>query len=331
MDKTAVVKVGAAASASVCALFGGVVLAQYMFAKKKRAGKKTKIIEMMPEFEKSTVHMRDPERVEQIICGLIKGGASKLQIITDFDMTLSKFAVNGNRCPTCHNIIDNCKLVTEECRQKLGQLKDTYYPIEIDPHLTMEEKYPFMVEWYFKSHTLLVEQRLQRDKLPEVVRDSEAALREGYEQFFDRLHKHSVPMFIFSAGLGDVLEEIIRQAGVYHPNVKVVSNFMDFDDNGVLRGFKGEVIHVYNKQDGALRNTEYFKQLKDNCNIILMGDSLGDLNMADGVPNVENILKIGFLNDKVEERLEKYLDSYDIILVKDETLEVPNSILQKIL
>uniref|UniRef100_A0A3Q3MRT1 Uncharacterized protein n=1 Tax=Labrus bergylta TaxID=56723 RepID=A0A3Q3MRT1_9LABR len=46
MDRTAVVKVGAAASASVCALFGGVVLAQYIVAKKKRAGKKTRIIEM---------------------------------------------------------------------------------------------------------------------------------------------------------------------------------------------------------------------------------------------------------------------------------------------
>ncbi|KAJ7985515.1 hypothetical protein DPEC_G00352860 [Dallia pectoralis] len=331
MDKTAVVKVGAAASASVCVLFGGVVLAQYMFAKKKRAGKKTKIIEMMPEFEKNTVHMRDPERVEQIICGMIKGGASKLQVITDFDMTLSRFAVNGTRCPTCHNIIDNCKLVTEDCRIKLLELKNTYYPIEIDPHLTMEEKYPFMVEWYFKSHTLLVEQRLQKDKLPEVVRESDACLRDGYEQFFDRLQQHNVPMFIFSAGLGDVLEEIIRQAGVYHPNVKVVSNFMDFDENGELRGFKGELIHVFNKHDGALQHTEYFKQLKENCNIVLLGDSLGDLNMADGVPNVENILKIGYLNDKVEERLEKYLESYDIVLVKDETLEVPNSIFQKIL
>lgn len=34
----------------------------------------------MPQFEKTSVHMRDPERVEQIICGLIKGGASKLQV-----------------------------------------------------------------------------------------------------------------------------------------------------------------------------------------------------------------------------------------------------------
>ncbi|MBN3325917.1 5NT3 nucleotidase, partial [Atractosteus spatula] len=407
MDKTTVVKAGAVASASVCALFGGVVLAQYIFTKKKKAGRKTKIIEMlswlrlwgsdlflatppacspseqhraksrrvktapssarrytpaplpavspesarkssgncrrhpfhswtkrvacfrrrrrfdflfltgakqivskasrlqaakncqMPEFEKNTVHIKDPERVEEIICGLIKGGAAKLQVITDFDMTLSRFSSNGKRCPTCHNIIDNCKMVTEDCRRKLLQLKETYYPIEIDPHLTIEEKYPFMVEWYFKSHRLLVEQRLQKDKIPEIVRESDVCLREGFEQFFDRLHQHGVPVFIFSAGLGDVLEEIIRQAGVYRPNVRVVSNFMDFDENGVLKGFKGELIHMYNKHEGALKNTEYFKQLKDNSNILLLGDSLGDLNMADGVPSVENILKIGFLNDKV--------------------------------
>uniref|UniRef100_A0A4W6DJM7 5'-nucleotidase n=1 Tax=Lates calcarifer TaxID=8187 RepID=A0A4W6DJM7_LATCA len=266
----------------------------------------------MPQFEKTTVHMRDPERVEQIICGLIKGGASKLQIITDFDMTLSKFAINGKRCPTCHNIIDNCKLVTEECRQKLLQLKNKYYPIEIDPNLTMEEKYPFMVEWYFKSHTLLVEQRIEKDKLPEVVRESDAALREGFEQFFDRLQQHNVPVFIFSAGLGDVLEEIIRQAGVYHPNVKVVSNFMDFDDN-------------VSSAEKDRRLSEGILQHHPN------GRLAGDLSMADGAPNVENILKIGFLNDKVEERLDKYLDSYDIVLVKDETLEVPNAILQKVL
>lgn len=35
--------------------------------------------------------------------------------------------------------------------------------------------------------------------------------------------------------------------------------------------------------------------------------------------------------DQVDELLEKYMDSYDIVLVKDESLDVANSILQKIL
>ena len=59
--------------------------------------------------------------------------------------------------------------------------------------------------------------------------------REGYQEFFDCLNQHSVPLLIFSAGLGDVLEEVVRQAGVFHPNVKVISNFMDFDET-VSRG-----------------------------------------------------------------------------------------------
>ena len=68
---------------------------------------------------------------------------------------------------------------------------------------------------------------------------------------------------------------------------------------GVLRRFKGPLIHTYNKNNSVLQGTEYFQQLSARTSIILLGDSMGDLTMADGVPTVENILKIGFLNDKV--------------------------------
>lgn len=46
-----------------------------------------------------------------------------------------------------------------------------------------------------------------------------------------------------------------------------------------------------------------------------------------------NINLYGFLVvvDQVDELLDKYMDSYDIVLVKEESLEVANSILQKIL
>lgn len=38
----------------------------------------------------------------------------------------------------------------------LLQLKEKDSTIKVDLVLTIEEKYPFMVEWYAKSHSLLV-------------------------------------------------------------------------------------------------------------------------------------------------------------------------------
>ncbi|XP_061605955.1 cytosolic 5'-nucleotidase 3-like isoform X4 [Phyllopteryx taeniolatus] len=214
-------------------------------------------------------------------------------------MTLTRFAFNGKRCPTCHNILDNSKLISQECKGQLKDLLNTYYPIEIDSSRSIAEKLPLMVEWWTKAHELLVQQNIRKDLLAAVVRESDAKLREGYQLFFSQLHQHSIPLLIFSAGIGDILEEVIRQAGVFHPNVKVFSNYMDFDQSGVLRAFKGELIHIYNKREGALLNTGHFQELRARPNVLLLGDSLGDLTMADGVHDMENVLKIGFLNDKV--------------------------------
>lgn len=53
--------------------------------------------------------------------------------------------------------------------------------------------------------------------------------RDDYKVFFDQLAEHQVPLLIFSAGVGDVLEEVIRQNHVFHSNVRIISNYMDFD------------------------------------------------------------------------------------------------------
>nr|XP_060637125.1 7-methylguanosine phosphate-specific 5'-nucleotidase isoform X2 [Anolis sagrei ordinatus] len=286
---------------------------------------------MVPELEKANVRMKNPEKVKNIISLLKKGGAERLQVISDFDMTLTRFGFNGKRCPTSHNIIDNSRVINEDGRRKLKDLLHYYYPIEIDPYRTVEDKLPLMVEWWTKAHNLLTQQRILKSDISEMVKESDVMLRDGFNTFFDQLHQNKVPLFIFSAGVGDVLEEIIRQAGAFHPNVNVVSNYMDFDDSGVLQGFKGPLIHTYNKNNTVLKDTEYFQQLCTRTNILLLGDSMGDLSMADGVADVENILRIGFLNDRVKEQRGKYMESYDIVLEKDETLDVANGILNFIL
>ncbi|XP_061822660.1 7-methylguanosine phosphate-specific 5'-nucleotidase-like isoform X1 [Nerophis lumbriciformis] len=285
-------------------------------------------IEVISELSKSSVLMRERRRVEKKLHAMRQEGPGSLHVIADYDMTLTRFAHNGKRVPTTHNILDSRLLVNKECGKKMRELLSTYYPIEIDASLTVEEKLPFMLEWWTKVHQLLVEQKIRKDLLAQAVRESSSMLRDGYKVFFDCLADENIPLLIFSGGVGDVLEEMIRQHRVFHPNIHVISNYMDFDNSGVLRAFKGPLIHTFNKSQGAQSHAARFPELHAHPNVLLLGDSLGDLNMAAGVPAPRNILTLGFLNDQVDERRESYMNSFDIVLVKDETMDIPNSILR---
>lgn len=137
------------------------------------------------------------------------------------------------------------------------------------------------------------------------------------------LGKNNVPILVFSAGLGDTVEVVLKHFNVLLPNVKVnvmclwlklyiyifsiifkvISNFLQYDDNGVIKGFQHQLIHVYNKNEFALKNTKYYEIIKSRGNVILMGDSIGDAGMTDGVPCSNAVLKIGFLYEHVSNRM----------------------------
>lgn len=54
--------------------------------------------------------------------------------------------------------------------------------------------------------------------------------RDGTEELCLVLHQAGVPVLVLSAGMGDVLEEVLRHFNVYTDNVKVVSNFFEYNE-----------------------------------------------------------------------------------------------------
>lgn len=111
----------------------------------------------------------------------------------------------------------------------------------------VEEKYPYVVEWYTKSHGLLVEQAFSKAKLK--LWQNLTCSRKG-ENFFDKLQQHSIPVFIFSASTDDILEDYLLSWCLLF-ECQISLQLMNFDDNRVLKKFNGELIHIFNKQDGA--------------------------------------------------------------------------------
>lgn len=69
-----------------------------------------------------------------------------------------------------------------------------------------------------------------------------------------------MPLLIFSAGVGDILKEVLRQQNLLLPNMKIIANFMQFDEkvcivfliqgipNKKLGNFKGNL--SYGKSQG---------------------------------------------------------------------------------
>lgn len=300
--------------------------------KKRIRNNKRKLIQTIPQLENLSVRIKNPNHVEKVLTNIIQSGKERLQVISDFDRTISLHVYEGKPCLTSNSVLEKSRFIHGDLRVKFQELRDLYLPIEHDPKMTKEEKIPFMIEWWTKTFELICESQITRDNLIEIVRNSTTHLKEGCKWLFNTLEHCDIPLLIFSAGLGDIIQEwICQQCGSYK-NIKIVSNFMSFDcKTNRINGFQGNMIHIFNKNEGVLLDTDYEKMIENRQNVILLGDSVGDVDMAAGIPNLQNILKIGFLNEHPEELLARYMDIYDIVLVNDSTFEVPNGIIRSII
>ena len=219
-----------------------------------------------------------------------------------------------------------------------------------------------MNDWTKKSHDLLVSSEITRNDISTAVtknlESNEILLREGADEFFNILQENKIPVLIFSAGIGDVVEEVLKQGLIPNivpikpeaisinnnlvnnkkllpNNVHVVSNRIIFDGDKAFNkvtGFEEPIFHVYNKKGTSIRETTFMRtdDIKNRQNIILLGDSLGDIYMSDGIfHNPTSTIKIGFLNDHFD-RLPAYIENYDIVILDDPGLDIPISILKNI-
>lgn len=276
--------------------------------------------------------VRDYELLNKKKAAIREAGPSKLQVIADFDGTLTKYWIEGRRGQSSHGLLQQGN---PEYDAKREELYNYYHPLEYSPTIPIEEKTKLMEEWWEKTHGLLIEGGLTLDAIKKSVACSSIAFRDGVVELFEFLEEKGVPVLIFSAGLADIIEEVFRQK--LHrsfENIKIVSNRMVFDDNGRLASFKGKTIHVLNKNEHALDRavllhdqqgdlnglTNESDSLKKRTNVLLLGDHVGDLGMSDGL-NYENRITVGFLNDNIESSLQCYNEAFDIVCLNDTSMD----------
>ncbi|KAK0425886.1 hypothetical protein QR680_009440 [Steinernema hermaphroditum] len=280
------------------------------------------------------VRMRDAKAVERKLAQIIDGGMKQLMVISDFDYTLSRFIdANGERCWTTHGVFDNAAMEMDPTLgQKFVALKEKYLPIEFCPTMTIAEKTPHMEKWWRTSHGHIIDARFTKKVIEKAVAQSKVEIRDRGFEMIAKLEEHAVPLIIFSAGIGNVIEVFLKQRMETIPfNVHLISNMMSFDEEGVCSTFSEPLIHTFCKNSSVINGERaFFHQISDRTNVILLGDSLGDLHMDVGVEREGVVLKIGFLNFDHDRLLDKYLNGYDIVLMSDSSMDIPISILETV-
>lgn len=305
-----------------------------------------------------------------------RGGARRLKVVTDFDYTMTKFKINGIQGFSCHKVMENSGILSEESFAKAKELHSFYYPKEIDLHLPLPEKEVYMTEWCTKAHEVLVSCGFTRAAIHKAVEDAlrgnRLVFRERVDVFLREALAADIPVLIFSAGIADVLEHAVRTLIGTLKNITVLSNRCIYvsseaaadvdvvlagpgsDDNygkgsDLVTSFEEPVIHVFNKKYSSFLHCSFFHPTvpaviaeegeEDEVvvtdgdahnNVLLLGDSTGDVVMVEGMPTHECI-KVGFLNDMVDQRLSLYLDIYDVVVLGDPDFHVPLSLLHMII
>jgi hypothetical protein len=95
---------------------------------------------------------------------------------------------------------------------------------------------------------------------------------------------------------------------------------MIFNNDDMCIGFENEPIHTFNKGESVL-HPKHLSKLEGRSNAILMGDHIGDSRMSDGIQH-DVVLRIGFLNVNVEDRMAEYQDKFDIVLTGDPEMDI---------
>lgn len=274
----------------------------------------------------------NPKRLEELKKSISKGKSEDFFVLSDFDRTLTRAFVDGKSVPAMIAILKYGNYLTPDFVPAAQALYDRYHPIEVNPKIGREEKEKTMRKWWITVFDLLIKSGLSRRDIKKVVDSGKVKFRDGFFEFIDFLNKYDIPLIIISAsGLGsDAIAVCFKKIKKLLRNIHIISNSFEWGKNNKAIAVKKPIIHAMNKNGDLIKSSAIFKIIKNKKNILLLGDSLDDINMAEGL-DYNNLIKVAFLNENVDECLEDYKSNFDVIMLNDAPLFFINNLLKEII
>ncbi len=308
----------------------------------------------------NNIYILDKISFEKKINKLKADGSINLHIISDWDSTLTKKFFNGEGVGSSFAKLKNNSYLDNDYSSKAESLRNEYRPIQLADDISLDIKSRKMLEWWKKHLDLLICSGMHRNIIMDIISKKEIHPRDGFFEFLDILQKNRIPMFIFSAGLGDFIKEFLISEEKLTDNVNIISNFFKFSEFGKAVSYYELIVHNFNKGEIFINDFSNYENIKDIAediknhtnsmslanskgrpicsnnnvlcyrkNAILLGDSIDDAKIIAG-SNFDCVIKIGFLNYDVDELLDAYSKNFDVLILNDSSLDYINNLLKEI-
>ncbi len=204
---------------------------------------------------------------------------------------------------------------SKEVYEETGRLYKYYSAIEVDYDMPFDIRKEKVIEWYKKDLDVFYKHNLTEDILNKCIDIAKLEFRAGLKDLFKWCYENNIIVIIVSAGIKNIIEELLKREDCYYDNIQILSNKLKFE-NGKMKEFDGHLIHTYNKNMNRL-SKEIKEEIEKKNNILLFGDLIEDIGIVDD-KDLYKTLTIGFLENNVEENLDVYQDNYDIVLTGED-------------
>mmetsp|Transcript_25247 Transcript_25247/g.79649 ORF Transcript_25247/g.79649 Transcript_25247/m.79649 type:complete len:309 (+) Transcript_25247:92-1018(+) len=240
---------------------------------------------------------------------LLAGGVGQLQLLVDFDHTLT-----SPPSPMCHDILGHSPLMPAAYGAAMGRMLD-FTPGGYARSMNEEQ-------WWAECNRLLAE---LGEPTPEafhsVVAAAKVPLRAGAAELLCAADAAGVPCLVVSAGFTNVIREVLAQNGVQAAHLDVLANEVLFPDDASGRQSvelaPDPPVTSRCKSRTAELRPEHFERAAGRSHALVLGDKPRDTAVSEGVRGLSQVLRVGIHNGASTEELPPFCDyqaAFDVIL-----------------
>ncbi|KRX05350.1 HAD-like domain [Pseudocohnilembus persalinus] len=257
------------------------------------------------------VIITDKNNLLQKLKNMKKDGIDHLQIVSDFDQTVTPFHHNQKMSPSTLGAVRICEDTPEFLKKELEKNFKYYYPIEQDPTIETEHKVKYMQEWNEKVGEAFKKSGITGEIFQKCADKANFAVRHLFKEFFILCSQVNLPFFYVSGGINAFVHTILDQI----TDINQYDNLFLNSQKAIFDKHQNQLIDMHMEVCTSSKHEILNKEIYDfKKNTILLGDSQHDILMGGNI-EAENQISILFLNEKLADNIKDFqLEGWDIII-----------------